>query len=726
MSWVEDQIKQREFNDEGIFQESLAGLSDAVLGTDSKYVFMKPDESSKEAIRRIMNYYRIPERRLPKSLTDVQAQIDYLLKPDGIMTREVELRDNWYITSVFPLLVRRKDKNEWTALMPVYPMGYSFIDSQTGKKTRVNQKNEALFERQATTFYRPLPLKRIGIPELSHFVLNNLDKWDIAMLFALEAVIAGIGLILPYINRMMTGTVIATRNIQLFTGIAICLVCFNISRVLFSAHESLINARISTKLSTAVESATIMRVLSLPTDFFSNNSSGELASRIGLVQSICNSITKTILSTGLTSLFALIYIPQLFMFAKTLAVPAIIVILLISLVVIVSSLTRLTYVREQVELNAQESGMSYALIRGVQKIKLAGAEKRSFGNWAKLFEKLLRVQYNLPWFVRQSSAITAAISLMGGVVIYACALKSNIGASNFYVFNSIYGMVMGAFLSMAGIAETIAAIKPQIELIKPFLDAEPEINENKIPVQKLGGDIELENVSFRYQPEGPDILKDISLKIKPGEYLAIVGASGCGKSTLMRIMLGFLKPGKGAVYYDGKNIESIDIRSLRRRIGTVLQDGKLLRGTIYSNITLTAPYLSVDEAMQAAEIAGIADDIKEMPMGIMTMVTDGTGSVSGGQKQRILIARAIAPKPDLLFFDEATSALDNITQKKVCDALDALNCTRVVIAHRLSTIRHCDRIIVMNKGRIYEEGTYEELMEKKDMFYDLVKRQTGN
>ena len=240
---------------------------------------------------------------------------------------------------------------------------------------------------------------------------------------------------------------------------------------------------------------------------------------------------------------------------------------------------------------------------------------------------------------------------------------------------------------------------------------------------RISGAVELNNVYFRYSENTPYIVNDLSLKIQPGEYIAIVGRTGCGKSTLLRLLLGFEKPEKGAIYYDGKDMNKLDMSSLRRRIGTVLQNGSLFQGDIYSNIVITAPELTLDDAWEAAEKAGIADDIRAMPMGMQTLISEGQGGISGGQKQRIMIARAIAPRPKILMFDEATSALDNKTQRQVSEALDAMGCTRIVIAHRLSTIRHCDRILVLDKGSIIEDGAYDELIEKDGFFADLVARQ---
>ena len=179
------------------------------------------------------------------------------------------------------------------------------------------------------------------------------------------------------------------------------------------------------------------------------------------------------------------------------------------------------------------------------------------------------------------------------------------------------------------------------------------------------------------------------------------------------------------MYYDGQDLKSLDVRSIRQHMGVVLQNGKLFAGDIFSNIIIAAPWSTLDDAWEAARVAGMEEDIKAMPMGMHTIISEGSGGISGGQRQRLLIARAICSKPKILFFDEATSALDNITQKHVADSLAGLGCTRLVIAHRLSTVINCDRILVMDRGRIVEEGTFDELMEKQALFYEFAQRQTA-
>lgn len=377
----------------------------------------------------------------------------------------------------------------------------------------------------------------------------------------------------------------------------------------------------------------------------------------------------------------------------------------------------------QMELSSKENGMTYSLITGIQKIKLAGAEKRAFARWGNLYAKSAKMMYNPPMFIKINSVISLAISLAGTIIMYSMSVRSGISVADYYAFNTAYGMVSGSFMALAGIALSAAQIRPILTMVKPFFDTIPEISDGKQVLTRLSGGIELNNVSFRYDENMPLVVDDMSLKIRPGQYVAIVGKTGCGKSTLMRLLLGFERPQKGALYYDGKDLERIDLRSLRRRIGVVMQNGKLFLGDIYSNIIISAPWLSQSDAWEAAELAGIADDIRKMPMGMNTVISEGSGGISGGQRQRLMIARAIAPKPKILMFDEATSALDNLTQKKVSESLATLKCTRIVIAHCLSTIKQCDRIIVLDKGKIIEDGKYDELIAANGFFAELVARQ---
>ena len=555
------------------------------------------------------------------------------------------------------------------------------------------------------------------------FILQSLSVSDFVLIALATFAVSLIGMFSPKLNNLLFSEVLPSGNVRLLVALAVFMVSVSVSAMLITAVKGMITARIDTKLSVSVEAATMMRVMSLPAGFFKEYSSGDLASRAMQINALCNMLVSTVLTTGLTSVFSLIYISQIFIYAPALVVPALLIILVTLVFSVVSSMLQMRHGKREMELDGKESGMTYSLISGVQKIKLAGAEKRAFARWGNLYARKAKLEYDPPMFLKINSVISLAISLVGTLVMYASAVGSGVSVADYYAFSTAYGMVSGAFSSLAGIALTVAQIKPILEIVKPFFDTVPEIAEEKQVLTRLSGGIELNNVSFRYNENMPLVVDDLSLKIRPGQYVAIVGKTGCGKSTLMRLLLGFEKPQKGAIYYDGRDIERIDLKSLRRRIGVVIQNGKLFQGDIYSNIVISAPWLTVKDAWEAAELAGIADDIRKMPMGMNTLISEGSGGISGGQRQRLMIARAIAPKPKILMFDEATSALDNLTQKKVSESLDSLKCTRIVIAHRLSTIKQCDRILVLDRGKIVEDGSYNSLIEKGGYFAELVARQ---
>ena len=723
MGWFDEQIRDRKKNDDEAFAEAFANMAAAVTGKRVDAALNDDRTVTKDAIDEILKYYHIKSREVPDNISDMNEQLEYLMRPYGIMRRTVKLEGKWYRDAVGAMLGVLKESGRVVALLPSGLSGYSYYDYDTGRKRKINRRNVHLFEDEAIAFYKPFPLKKMSIPSLAKYIVHALSAADLVMIALVTLALSLVGMITPMLNKLLFGRVLMSGSVRLLASIAVFSVCVSISTLLITAVKNMITARIETKLNISVEAATMMRVMSLPADFFKQYSSGELSSRASQVGVLCRMLVSTVLSTGLTSLFSLIYISQIFAYAPTLVVPALIIILVTVVFSIVSSLVEMNLSTQQMEISGKESGMIYSFITGIQKIRLAGAEKRAFARWGNLYAKSADLEYGPPAFIKLNSVISLAISLVGTIVMYVLAVESGISVADYYAFNTAYGMVSGAFMSLAGIALTAAQIKPILTMVKPFFDAVPEVSDGKQVLTRLSGGIELNNVSFGYSENMPLVIDDLSLKIRPGQYVAIVGKTGCGKSTLMRLLLGFEHPKKGAIYYDGKDLEKIELRSLRRRIGVVMQNGKLFQGDIYSNIVISAPWLSRQDAWEAAELAGIADDIRSMPMGMDTMISEGAGGISGGQRQRLMIARAIAPKPKILMFDEATSALDNITQKKISESLDSLKCTRIVIAHRLSTIKQCDRIIVLDKGKIIEDGKYDELIEKNGFFAELVSRQ---
>ena len=723
MGWFDEQIRDRKRNDDEAFAEAFANMASAITGRKIDTLLNNDRVVTKDAIDEILRYYHVKSREVPDGIGDVNEQLEYLMRPYGIMRRTVKLEDGWYRDAIGAMLGVLRDSGRVVALIPTGLSGYSYIDCETGKRKRINRKNSRLFEEEAIAFYKPFPLKKLSLPSLAAYIVRTLSVSDFVMIALVTLALSLIGMISPMISKLLFDRVLTSGSIRLLLSIAFFSVCVSVSTLLITAVKNMITSRIETKLSISVDAATMMRIMSLPADFFKKYSSGELSSRASQVGVLCKMLASTVLSTGLTSAFSLIYISQIFVYAPDLVVPALIIILVTVVFSLTSSVVQMKLSTRQMELSGKESGMTYALISGIQKIKLAGAEKRAFARWGNLYAENAKVTYDPPTFIKLNSVISLAISLVGTIVMYSMAVRSGVSVADYYAFNTAYAMVSGAFMALAGIALSAAQIKPILNMVKPFFDAVPEVSDGKQVLTRLSGGIELNNVSFRYSENMPLIIDNLSLKIRPGQYVAIVGKTGCGKSTLMRLLLGFEHPQKGAVYYDGKDLERIDLRSLRRRIGVVMQNGKLFLGDIYSNIVISAPWLSQKDAWEAAELAGIADDIRKMPMGMNTVISEGSGGISGGQRQRLMIARAIAPKPKILMLDEATSALDNLTQKKISESLDSLKCTRLVIAHRLSTIKQCDRIIVLDHGKIIEDGKYDELIEKNGFFAELVARQ---
>ena len=723
MGWFENQIEERRNSDQQLLEDSFVKVAGVVLGQRSAEKIGDARIVTKNAIDEILKAYHYKPVEPPESLQDVDAQLDYCLRHYGLMRRSAELTEGWYKDASGPMLGFLRENGLPVALLPDRFSGYYFVDPQTKETVKLRAGTAPLLKPEAVCFYRPLPQKKLGMNDLLVYIKRCISLRDMEWIVAAALAVTVVGLLLPRLSRALTGPVLQSKSVSALAGAGICVLCVLVASQLLSAVKGLIVKRLEVKTSLGVQASIMMRLLSLPASFFRKYSPGELKSRAMGVSALCTLLIGIVMSAGLSSIFSLLYLPQILGFAPSLALPSLIAIVLTAVVTAATTFLQARINRRHLEHEAKEAGLRYALLSGVQKIKLAGAEKRVFAKWLDMYAEGAELVYNPPTLVKVSGVFTLAITLVSNIVLYGLAVKNGVTPASWFAFSAAYGALMAAFTALAGTAESAAKLRPILENAEPILSAVPETNEGKEIVTALSGSVELDHVCFRYGSDTPYILKDLSLKIRPGDYVAIVGKTGCGKSTLIRLLLGFETPENGAVYYDGKDLRSLDPASVRKQIGTVMQDAGLFQGDIYSNIVISAPQLGQTEAWEAAELAGVADEIRSFPMGMHTHVAEGQGGISGGQKQRILIARAIAPKPKLLIFDEATSALDNKTQIRISKALDAMDCTRIVIAHRLSTIKNCGRILVLEDGRIIEEGSYDALMEKGGFFADLVRRQ---
>lgn len=642
----------------------------------------------------------------------------------GVLYRRIQLEDQWWRKAAGPHL-GSLDDGTTVALLPRFTNGYYYVEPNSGKRIHVNQKTASRISSQAICFYRSLPSKALRLKDMFSFLWNSISSGDLIWIFFATGGVTLLALLLPQIYQFIFDNTIPGRRTAdilpltaLLLGLVLGSVCFTVSR-------NLIVNRMTDKLEISLRSAMQSRLLSLDVSFYKQFSTGDLLERSETLANLLTTIMNVGFTSGLSAVFSLTFLTQMAKFGPNLIAPGFFIVFLAAVLIAGTVVLQSVRVRKQMEQTTKLNGLVYAVFGGIQKIKLAGAESRIFLKWADQYAAAAKWKYNPPVFFKISSTLSTSVLFLGTIILYQLAAEHSVSQSDYIAFSVAYGAVSSALLSISGITAQLADIKGQLKLIQPILDAVPEITEVKRKVSHLNGAIDISNLSFRYEEDLPNVLDDFSLRISPGEYIAVVGKSGCGKSTLLRLLIGFEQAQAGAIYYDEMDLAALDLRSLRQRIGVCLQDGKLFSGDIFSNIVVTAPWSTMQEAWEAARLAGMEEDIENMPMGMLTHISEGSGDISGGQLQRILIARAIVSRPSILLFDEATSALDNIAQQIVSDHLTKLGCTRIVIAHRLSTVKDCDRIILMEDGRIKEEGCFEEMMEKKGAFYEFAKRQLG-
>lgn len=687
----------------------------------SKRVVPQNDES---ALRQVLEALGIQDYELEDNdMVTLEEQLTGILRPRGIMMRDIQLRGDWWKECIGPLLGYTKD-GRLVALMPTKTgLGYQYRE-QDGTIRKVGHREmEKELKPKAITFTKALPLTPLRVKDLLRFTWSVISGPNALLMVICALVVVLLGMFTPMANKLIFDTVIPTGDASGLLPITGLLIGATISTLLLTLTRNLYIIRIRNIAEMHVQNAIMARTFLLSPTFFSRNPSGELSEKLNNVSTLATLLNEAMVGALLNAVLSVIYLIQVNIYGGKLFWPAVAVIVL-QYGALLLNYRRAVYVQNNyTERVAKLSGLEYNLFAGIQKLKLTGSETRAFARWLDHYSETARFLYNPALKSRLYPALTAFLGIGGTMFIFWSTLSNGVSTSDYIAFSSAFGMMTAAITQLQLVIPNLSQIKPLLESVKPILEEVPEMEDKAPQVEDLFGGIEISGLSFRYQEDGPMILDDLSLKIEPGEYVGIVGKSGCGKSTLIRLLLGFEQPLSGGIYYDNYDLAKVDKASLRRKIGCCLQSGSLFTGDLFHNITVTAPWATHEDAWEALRMASLEDDVRKMPMGLFTLVSEGGGGLSGGQKQRILIARALISKPDILFFDEATSALDNIAQKAVSDNLDELMCTRVVIAHRLSTIRHCDRIIVLDKGKIAEEGTFEELMENKGLFYEMSLRQ---
>ena len=666
---------------------------------------------------------------LPPANSDNSSTIEAIARASGFRTRLVTLTPNWWKKDCGPLLAFTKEKNLPVALLPLKASKYEILDPVELTRTPVNLQTAAKLAPSAITFYRPLPDKEITVLDLLQFTLRGKIP-DLLKIVWVGAIATLFGMFTPQITGMLVDYAIpdANRNLLIQMGLGLLAVSFGVT--IFQLAQSFTILRLQTQVSFDTQAAVWDRLLKIKPAFFRQYSTGDLHNRVSAITEIRNLLSGSILRTLFTSLFSLLNLGLLIFYSFSLALVAIVIAIVAAIVTtLLGTITR-RQMRPLQQLSGEIFGLTVQLIGGVSKLRVAAAEEEAFACWGKKYTQQVKLMLSTQLVEDILAVFNVMLPTVSSMVLFGLSVwliqqsgeETGLSTGTFLAFNTAFGTFISSTTRLSNTLIDILEITILWERAQPILESKPEVDSNKFHPGSLAGELKLDRVCFRYSQDSPLVLNNITLEAKAGEFIAIVGPSGSGKSTIARLLLGFETPESGTIFFDRRDLSTLDITAVRRQLGVVLQNGRIMSGSIWENIAGGA-IVALEEAWSALQMAGLAEDIQAMPMGIHTIISEGGSNLSGGQRQRLFIARALVHKPKILLFDEATSALDNRTQAIVTRSLEELGVTRIVIAHRLSTIRHADRIYVLEGGRILQQGTFEELAQVKGLFVDLIARQ---
>jgi ATP-binding cassette subfamily C protein len=713
-------LRQMQMSSRRAISSALSTLASALSGRFREDGAEAEDSPLRRAFSRVAQF--LGHRIAPKGEGAGDESLRDLAQASNLKLRIVTLAGPWWLSDGAPLIAYRAGAP--VALLPT-ARGYRIADDD-GERA-VDEKIAGALSTDAVQVYRPLPATPLGGIDLLLFGFKRTKK-DLGFVFFMSIALALLGMISPEVNRRIFGEVIPQaergRMLQLFA----ILVSVAVSSGLLHFANGIAFLRTEAVLDHDISTGLWERILRLPVGFFRKATAGDLANRALGLFTLRETASRTVKTLLVQSVFLFFFLGQSFWYDWRLALAGLGCLFVPAILMVVVNLVQLGFQRKMIALQNRLLALTFQIMSGISKIRVAGAEERSFARWAELFgaQRTLGTKARkLEVFLNTVMALFplfVAIAILFALVRWSAA-DGAYETGRFMAFWSAFGALQGAFFQIVSSFTATMNMLPLVENLAPILRAEPETGEMKTDPGEITGKIDLEQVVFRYLKDGAPVLKGLDLHIEPGEFVAVVGPSGAGKSTLIRLLLGFDEPESGGVFYDNKDLAELDLGKLRRQIGVVLQSGGLLSGDIASNVRCSRN-LTVEQIEEALRMAGMEDDIAAMPMGIHTVITDGANTISGGQKQRLLIARAIAGRPRVLIFDEATSALDNRTQAMISRSLESIQATRIVVAHRLSTVIGADRIFVLEDGRLVEEGKYDELMAKNGLFAELVRRQT--
>ncbi len=657
-------------------------------------------------------------------------QLFAIAQASKVRVRKIILRGVWWKEENGHLLAFRKEDNRPVALIQRTSNSYVMKDPETGEETPVNHKVVGKLEPISYMFFYGFGEQMTTVRKLVRFALQGI-KSDAGYLILAALAGSVIGLLVPILSGIIFDDVIPTADKSLHLEVFLILIMIAFITAGLQLMQGVLQLRVETKSSINAQAGVMDHLMRLPVTFYKKYSAGDLTHRALSIDYIRQILSSTVMTAVLTGAFSVVNLVLLFYYDSGMAWIGLGLALIAIVFVLVVGWFKLKYDRQISNAQGELQGFLFEFLSGISKIRNTAGEKRIFTLWAQRFARLKQLGFSSGTYQNMVETFNRSYPLLTNIFFFgfiyyvvtnATSMTSMISVGAFMAFVTAFNRFLNDSLSMSLTLINSLNIATLYERVKPILEEVPESNEESTDPGELSGDIEMNSVSFRYFEEQPLILKDVSFKVKAGEMVAFVGPSGSGKSTIMRLLLGFEEAEAGSIYYDGDAYESMNKELVRRQIGVVLQHGALMAGSIYQNIVGNSE-LTLEDAWEAARLAGMEEDIKQMPMEMHTVVSEGGGTFSGGQRQRLMIARAIVHKPRLIFMDEATSALDNRTQAIVSESLEKLQATRIVIAHRLSTIEKADRIYVLDKGEIVEFGSFDELMEKDGTFSKLAKRQ---
>ena len=670
--------------------------------------------------------FRIPARSRP---SDSPIGLVDILDASGVRARRVRFKDegNWWRGDSNALLAFRSEDGQPIALLPGMFGRYREIDPVSKRSVRVTADRAGALEEEAWMFYRPLPSGKVKPADLLGIALHGSGANLLRLVMA--GLPGGLIKLLPALALgFVANHIVAGGSAGALYTVAVSLAGFGLIGALLQLLQSSALMRFEGRSASRVEAAFWDRLMRLPPKILHRQPAGDLAMSGMTFQNVRDDLQGVIADSLLSVIFLLPVFGVIFFYDATLGSIALVFSLASLLVTVVLGLRQISPYGRMISAARRVTGRLFQIIGGIAKLRVENAEGSAFAIWARDYREQKRAEVEMGALEGHSRAFGDALPfLAAGVLLFAVVTVGDgiVPIGDFLVVYTVFIVFQSAIARLGESFGTIAAMLPAFDQMRPLLSSIPETADEGEPVERLGGDVLFDRISFRYDPDGPLILDDVTIHARPGEFIAIAGESGAGKSTLFRLALGIDRPSAGAVYYDSRDLKSLNLKQVRRKIGAVPQSIGLHPQDLWDNLVSHHEKVAIDEVWSAAQVAEIENQIKGMPMGLMTMVGTRGAVLSGGESQRVTIARSVIGRPRIMLFDEATNWLDNESQAKVMRNLTALTSTRIVIAHRLSTLEKADRIYVMQAGKVVQSGSFSELMEVDGIFKDLVKRQVA-